>query len=218
MTTKREIDEFLAQKTLAIVGVSRSGKKFGNTILKDLTKLGYRLLPVHPEATEVDGIRAFPSFAALPEPVGGVIVCVPPSRAESVVKEAAAHGMTPSVAPAGRRVGRGDQVLPGERDERGGRGVRADVSEARHRVGPRRPPVDLGPSRPHAEVSVVRHGSTVGWRRPRGRGWPRRFPFARREDRRRSPRTMETPDRTRARRLGGLESRPSSIARGSARA
>jgi hypothetical protein len=93
MTTKREIDEFLAQKTLAIVGVSRNGKKFGNAILKDLTKLGYRLLPVHPEAAEVDGVQAFPSFASLPEPVGGVIVCVPPARAESVVKEAAAHGV-----------------------------------------------------------------------------------------------------------------------------
>jgi len=89
MTTKHEIDEFLAQKTLAIVGVSRSGKKFGNTILKDLTKLGYRLLPVHPEAAEVDGVRAFPSFAALPEPVGGVIVVVPPAQAEGVVKDAA---------------------------------------------------------------------------------------------------------------------------------
>jgi uncharacterized protein len=93
MTTKREIDEFLAQKTLAIVGVSRSGKKFGNTILKDLTKLGYRLLPVHPEAAEVDGVRAYPSFAALPEPVGGVIVVVPPAQAERVVKEASAHGI-----------------------------------------------------------------------------------------------------------------------------
>jgi hypothetical protein len=93
MTTKREIDEFLAQKTLAIVGVSRSGKKFGNTILKDLTKLGYRLLPVHPEATEIDGVRAFPSLADLPEPVGGLIVCVPPAQAESVVKAAAAHGI-----------------------------------------------------------------------------------------------------------------------------
>ena len=93
MTTKREIDEFLAQKTLAIVGVSRSGKKFGNTILKDLTKLGYRLLPVHPDAAEVDGIRAFPSFAALPEPVGGVIVCVPPAQSEGVVKAAASHGI-----------------------------------------------------------------------------------------------------------------------------
>jgi hypothetical protein len=93
MTTKRDVDEFLAQKTLAIVGVSRSGKKFGNAILKDLTKLGYRLLPVHPEAAEVDGVRAYPSIAAIPEPVGGVIVVVPPARAEGVVKEAAAHGI-----------------------------------------------------------------------------------------------------------------------------
>jgi hypothetical protein len=93
MTTKREIEEFLAQKTLAIVGVSRSGKKFGNTILTDLTRLGYRLLPIHPEAAEVNGVRAFPSFAALPEPVGGVIIVVPPAQAENVVKDAAAHGI-----------------------------------------------------------------------------------------------------------------------------
>jgi len=93
MTTKREIDEFLAQKTLAIAGVSRTGKKFGNAILRDLTKLGYRLLPVHPEAAEVDGHRAYPSFTALPEPVGGVIIVVPPAQAESVVKAAADHGI-----------------------------------------------------------------------------------------------------------------------------
>ena len=93
MASKHQIDEFLAQKTLAIAGVSRSGKKFGNTILKDLTTLGYRLLPLHPEAVEVGGHRAYPSFAALPEPVGGVIVVVPPAQAESVVKAAAAHGI-----------------------------------------------------------------------------------------------------------------------------
>jgi uncharacterized protein len=93
MTTKREIDEFLAQKTLAIAGVSRSGKKFGNTVLRDLTSLGYRVLPVHPEAAEVDGVKAYPSFAALPEAVGGVIVVVPPSRATAVLRDAAACGI-----------------------------------------------------------------------------------------------------------------------------
>lgn len=91
--TRREIDEFLAQKTLAIVGVSRGGKKFGNMVLKDLAKIGYRLLPVHPEAAEVGGVKAFPSLAALPEPVGGVVVVVPPAQSEAVVKEAAAHGI-----------------------------------------------------------------------------------------------------------------------------
>jgi len=91
--TKREIDEFLAQKTLAIVGVSRGGKKFGNMVLRNLTTIGYRLMPIHPEAAEVGGVKAFPSFAALPEPVGGVIVVVPPAQAAAVVQEAAAHGI-----------------------------------------------------------------------------------------------------------------------------
>jgi uncharacterized protein len=62
-------------------------------ILRDLTKLGYRLLPVHPEAAEVGGVPAFPSFAALPEPVGGVIVVVPPAQSQGVVKAAAAQGI-----------------------------------------------------------------------------------------------------------------------------
>jgi hypothetical protein len=48
---------------------------------------------VHPEAAEVDGHRVYPSFADLPEPVGGVIIVVPPAQAEGVVKAAAAQGI-----------------------------------------------------------------------------------------------------------------------------
>jgi uncharacterized protein len=94
MATKQEIDDFMAQKSLALVGVSRGGRKFGNAILKDLTKAGYRVFPIHPEATELDGVRAYPSFAAIPEPVGGVVIVVPPARTEGVVRDAAAHGVT----------------------------------------------------------------------------------------------------------------------------
>ncbi len=94
MATKHDIDDFLAQKSLAIVGVSRGGKKFGNAILKDLTTHGYRVFPIHPDASELDGVRAYPSFDALPGPVGGLIIVVPPATAEGVVKDAAAHGIT----------------------------------------------------------------------------------------------------------------------------
>lgn len=93
MATRQEIDDFLAQRSLALVGVSRGGKKFGNAILRDLTKAGYRVYPIHPEATELDGVRAYPSFAALPEAVGGVITVIPPARTEVVVRDAAAHGI-----------------------------------------------------------------------------------------------------------------------------
>ena len=93
MTSRTAVDSFVAQKTLAVVGVSRSGKKFGNTIYRELKAKGYRLFAVHPQAAEVEGERAYPSLQALPERVGGVIVCVPPAQAEQVVREAAAAGI-----------------------------------------------------------------------------------------------------------------------------
>mgnify|MGYP006959983798 CR=1 FL=1 len=35
------IQKFLSEKTLAIVGISRSGKKFGNTLFKELNGMIY---------------------------------------------------------------------------------------------------------------------------------------------------------------------------------
>jgi predicted CoA-binding protein len=62
-------------------------------VLKELTAKGYRVLPVHGDVAEIDGHPAYGSLAELPEPVGGVIVVVPPVRAEQVVREAAGAGI-----------------------------------------------------------------------------------------------------------------------------
>jgi len=94
MASKKAVNEFLAERTLAIVGVSRSGKKMGNGILRDLTGKGYRLYPVHPEAREIDGKPCYPALRNLPEPVGGVIVVVPPMVTEQVVREAHESGIS----------------------------------------------------------------------------------------------------------------------------
>jgi predicted CoA-binding protein len=94
MVTKHAVDDFLAQKTLAIVGVSRSGKKFGNSVLKELSAKGYRVIPVHPAATHLEGVTACPSLTALPQKPGGLIVVVRPSEAARVVRDAAAAGIT----------------------------------------------------------------------------------------------------------------------------
>jgi uncharacterized protein len=93
MTSKTAVDGFMAERTLAIVGVSRSGRKFGNAILKDLSAKGYRMLPVHPEATTIDQFPTSPSLAALPEKPGGVVVVVPPAQALQVVHEAHEAGI-----------------------------------------------------------------------------------------------------------------------------
>jgi len=85
MVTGSLIDDFLSQRKLALVGVSRGGKKFGNAILRDLTAKGYQLYPVHPNAAVIDGHRCWPSLLQLPEEVGGVVIVVPPPETEKVL-------------------------------------------------------------------------------------------------------------------------------------
>jgi predicted CoA-binding protein len=85
--------DFVGQRSLAVVGVSRSGKKFGNTAYRELKAKGYKLVPVHPEAETLEGDRCAKNLASLPAPVAGVLVIVPPQQAERVVQEAAAAGI-----------------------------------------------------------------------------------------------------------------------------
>jgi uncharacterized protein len=90
---KRLVDEFLAQEALAVVGVSRTGKGFGNTAVRELRGAGYRVHPVHPSAAVIQGLACSRDLASLPEPVGGVLVVVPPEQAEMVAREAVAAGI-----------------------------------------------------------------------------------------------------------------------------
>ena len=66
MTSKDVVDGFVAQESLALVGASRGGKKFGNTVLRELAGKGYRMSVVHPEASEIDGVPCCRSVAELP--------------------------------------------------------------------------------------------------------------------------------------------------------
>ena len=43
------IDNFVGSKRIAVVGMSRSGKKFGNMASKELKTKGYEIFPVHPD-------------------------------------------------------------------------------------------------------------------------------------------------------------------------
>ena len=93
MTTQTAIDEFIAQKTLAVVGVSRDRKKFGNIVYRNLKEKGYRVLAVHRSHDTVEGDPCYPNLATLPEPVDGIVVVVPPEVTEQIVREADAVGI-----------------------------------------------------------------------------------------------------------------------------
>jgi predicted CoA-binding protein len=91
--TRSDIQDFLAERTLAVVGVSRSGKGFGIAALRELKRKGYTIYPVHPQAAAIEGDACYPSLLALPGPVGGVLVVTPPAESGRVVQDAVTAGI-----------------------------------------------------------------------------------------------------------------------------
>jgi predicted CoA-binding protein len=95
MPTREAVDDFLAQKHLAFVGVSRDPKQFANAVYRELRDHGRTLYPVNALAAgdPLEGDRSYPSLAEVPDPVDGVVVMVPAEQAERVVRAAVARGI-----------------------------------------------------------------------------------------------------------------------------
>jgi acyl-CoA synthetase (NDP forming) len=83
-------------RAVAVVGASgRSEARFhGGAFIRNLKNQGFsgRIYPVNPQASEVSGLKAYPSLAALPEPVDLVIISVPAPGVPQVLEECVAVG------------------------------------------------------------------------------------------------------------------------------
>jgi len=85
-------EAFVAQKNLAVVGVSRT-RGFGNTLFRHLKRKGFRVFPVNAEADTVEGERCYRRLDDLPEVVQGVVTVVPPAQTQRVVDDCARLGI-----------------------------------------------------------------------------------------------------------------------------
>ncbi len=115
MASAASVQAFVEQPALALVGLSRSGGKFGNLACRQLRAQGYRVYPIHPAAREIDGVKCYRNLEALPEHVDAVLIVVPPAAAAAVVHDAAKAGIhhvwlqqgaeSPAVVDACRELG-----------------------------------------------------------------------------------------------------------------
>jgi predicted CoA-binding protein len=81
------VDDFLAQRVIAVAGVSRDGNLPANHIFRKLKTAGYEVYPVNPKTSEVEGESCFPDLASVPARIEGVVVATPPSAAGILVDE-----------------------------------------------------------------------------------------------------------------------------------
>jgi uncharacterized protein len=87
------IEDFLAQKRIAMIGVSRESKDFSVTLFDELCRRGYDMVPVNPNASEIRGRRCFACLQDVQPPVDGAILMTSPAVSESVVRDCAEAGM-----------------------------------------------------------------------------------------------------------------------------
>ena len=90
----KKIEDFIQARRLAIVGVSRSDKKFGSAIYSELKNRGFEVYCVNPNMDTFMGDHCYANLAELAGKVDGVVICLPPQKSAQVLREAAAAGIT----------------------------------------------------------------------------------------------------------------------------
>lgn len=79
--------------TVAILGASRDRRKYGNKSVRAHRQQGYEVYPVNPNAEEVEGLKAYPSLAAVPPgPLDRISIYLPPEVGIDLLEEIQARG------------------------------------------------------------------------------------------------------------------------------
>ncbi len=101
-TAPTDLDAALAPRSIAIVGASDNPHKVGGRPLLYLKRYGYRgdIYPVNPARGEVQGLKAYPELAALPQAPELAIVAVAGEEAVRAVQTCASLGVKVAVVMA----------------------------------------------------------------------------------------------------------------------
>jgi uncharacterized protein len=74
-------------KTVAVVGASNDRHKFGNKALRAFQAEGHTVIPINPNESQVEGIKAYPSVLDVPGPIDMATVYVQPDIATALLAE-----------------------------------------------------------------------------------------------------------------------------------
>ena len=87
------IEDFLAQKRIAMVGVSREPKSFSIALFEELCKRGYDVVPVNPKTPSVLGHPCFTRVQDVHPPVDAALIMTSPLATDTVVRDCADAGV-----------------------------------------------------------------------------------------------------------------------------
>ena len=93
MTSKEQIDRFLASPAFGVVGASANRQKYGNRVLRCYLQKGRRAIPVNPGEQSIEGVTCVASITDLPPDVQSISMITPPEVTEKLVPLAIRKGI-----------------------------------------------------------------------------------------------------------------------------
>jgi len=77
--------------TVAILGASRNRDKFGNISVRAHHRQGFRVFPINPLASQIEGLTAYPTLSDLPvTAIDRISVYLPPALGVELLEDIAA--------------------------------------------------------------------------------------------------------------------------------
>jgi len=88
-TLDMKVHDFLAQKRIAVAGVSRnkSHHPVGNLIYQRLKTTGHEVFAVNPHMQTFEGDRCYPDLQSIPGGVDGVVIITRPTTTQRIVRD-----------------------------------------------------------------------------------------------------------------------------------
>jgi predicted CoA-binding protein len=95
MSLEAKVKDFLAQKRIAVAGVSRNNTRHpaGNLIYHRLKKGGHEVFPVNPHMQTFEGDRCYPNVQSIPGGIDGVVIITRPETTERIVRDCGDAGV-----------------------------------------------------------------------------------------------------------------------------
>jgi predicted CoA-binding protein len=93
-TIQEAASAFLANKRIAVTGVSRHAENHGsNAIYRRLRERGYQVFAVNPNAREVEGDPSYADLKSIPNGLDAVVIATRPELALDTMRESAELGI-----------------------------------------------------------------------------------------------------------------------------
>ena len=87
------VQDFLAQKSIAVVGVSDRRETGSNEAYKRFKESGYEVIPINPRLSEFDGTTCYPNLTSVPDKPDAVFILAKPAVTDMIVDECVELGV-----------------------------------------------------------------------------------------------------------------------------